>query len=116
MLKPIRLPFFARLSVLSLALATLGAVHGEAPAAAQPVPADSAPAKPSALIERISHEDALARVDELRVSGQTRSIEVTPKNGAPAYEIAPAAGGADLSDNSTAQGSAGKSRWRLFSF
>jgi hypothetical protein len=115
MSKPIRLPLFAHLPVLLLALASAGATHAQT-APAQPAPAESAPDKPSARIERITHEDALSRVDELRVGGQTRSIEVTPKNGAPAYEIAPAPGGANLSDNDTNQGSTGKSRWRIFNF
>ncbi|MEX1166308.1 MAG: hypothetical protein WEK74_05475 [Hydrogenophaga sp.] len=105
----------ARLSVLLFALAAASAAQAQTTAAA-PVPAESPAAKPSERIERITHEDALARVDELRVGGQTRSIAVTPKNGAPAYEIAPAPGGADLSDTSTGQGSTGKSRWRILNF
>ena len=64
--------------------------------------------------ERIRHEDALTRVDELRVGGQTRSITVQPKNGAPAYEVAPTTGGED--PNAARNGSSGKSRWRLLDF
>ncbi len=40
-------------------------------------------------IERIRIEDQGNRIDELRVGGQTQSITVQPKNGAPAYEIPP---------------------------
>lgn len=105
----------ARWSVLLFALAAASALQAQTTAAA-PAPAESPAAKPSERIERITHEDALSRVDELRVGGQTRSIAVTPKNGAPAYEIAPAPGGADLSDNTTGQGSTGKSRWRILNF
>ena len=65
-------------------------------------------------VERIQHEDALTRVNELRVAGQTRSISVQPKNGAPAYEVAPAAGGED--PRASRNGSTGKSRWRLLDF
>ena len=64
--------------------------------------------------ERIRHEDALTRVDELRVGGQTRSITVQPKNGAPAYEVTPLTGGHDPS--SARNDSIGKSRWRVLDF
>jgi hypothetical protein len=48
------------------------------------------------------------------VGGQTRRISVQPKNGAPAYEVAPVSGGEapDAARNS----STGKSRWRLLDF
>lgn len=64
--------------------------------------------------ERIRHEDALTRVDELRVGGQTRSITVQPKNGAPAYEVTPATGAQE--PGLTRNDSSGKSRWRLLDF
>jgi hypothetical protein len=80
------------------------------------LPPAEAPAARTAepRVERIQHEDALTRVDELRVAGQTRSITVQPKNGAPAYEVAPANGGEDPS--ATRNSSTGKSRWRLLDF
>lgn len=109
----------ARLSALSIALVVACAAQAQTPQTAEsaaPVPEESPAAKPSERIERITHEDDLARVDELRVGGQTRSIEVTPKNGAPSYEIAPAPGGANLSDNPATKGSTGKSRWRIMNF
>lgn len=40
-------------------------------------------------IERIQHEDASNRIDELRVGGQTQQIVVQPKADVPAYEIQP---------------------------
>lgn len=51
------------------------------PALAQVAPADTPPAAatPRDNIERITHEDKLTRIDELRVGGQTQSIEVQPK-------------------------------------
>ena len=113
---PIRTLPFARLATLLATLAATALVHAQTPAAAQPVPEESPAAARSERIERITHEDSLSRVDELRVGGQTRSIEVTPKNGAPSYEIAPAPGGADLSEGSSSNGSSGKSRWRIFNF
>jgi hypothetical protein len=42
--------------------------------------------------ERILIEDAGARIDELRVGGETLSIQVQPKTRMPAYQIAPASG------------------------
>ncbi len=115
MSKPNSLLPLARLSVLLLTLAAAGVTQAQTPTAT-PEPAESPAAKPSERIERITHEDGLSRVDELRVGGQTRRIEVTPKNGAPTYEIAPAPGGANLSDGATNQGSTGKSRWRILNF
>ena len=57
------------------------------PALAQVAPVDSPrePVSPRDRIERITHEDKLTRIDEVRVGGQTQSIEVSPKNGAPAF-------------------------------
>jgi hypothetical protein len=72
-------------------------------------------ASPRDRIERITHEDSLTRIDELRVGGQTQSIDVTPKNGAPAYQIQPEAGGS--TDNSGKRtGNAGRSSWRVMNF
>lgn len=109
----------ARPLALALALAFAPCAWAQTPSTAAPAeaaPAESAPAARSERIERITHEDELSRIDELRVGGQTRSIEVQPKNGAPSYEIAPAPGGADLTDSTTKSGSTGKSRWRIFNF
>lgn len=59
-------------------------------------------------IERLSHEDDRSRIQELRVGGQTESIDVQPKNGAPAYQVGP-------SQNSPTP-QEGRSFWRLFEF
>ena len=40
-------------------------------------------------IERIRVEDKDNRIDEVRVGGQTQSVTVQPKSGAPAYELQP---------------------------
>jgi hypothetical protein len=42
--------------------------------------------------EHIRVEDEGARIDELRVGGETRSITVAPKDGMPAYDVAPKTG------------------------
>ncbi len=59
--------------------------------AAPPIPAEATDPRQNQKIERIRHEDAGSRIDEVRVGGQTQSITVQPKmEGMPAYEIQPA--------------------------
>ena len=51
--------------------------------------------KGSAIEKRTEHirvEDAGARIDELRVGGETQSITVQPKGDMPAYQITPVSG------------------------
>ncbi len=114
---PIR-PLMLALSLLALAPTSL-ALAQQAPAS----PADAANAEAPAAnardrIERITHEDGLTRIDELRVGGQTQSIEVQPKNGAPAYQITTEQGlpptRGDVAGQRT--GNAGRSSWRILSF
>ena len=72
---------------------------------------------PGDRIERITTEDALTRVDEVRVDGQTQSIQVQPKNGAPAYQIQPDNGnGAGGESGGKRTGNAGRSSWRILNF
>jgi hypothetical protein len=40
-------------------------------------------------IEHIRTEDKDNRIDEVRVGGQTQSVTVQPKSGAPAYQLQP---------------------------
>lgn len=42
--------------------------------------------------ERIRVEDADARIDEVRVGGETQAITVQPKSSMPAYQVAPKTG------------------------
>lgn len=42
--------------------------------------------------ERLQLEDSGAKIDELRIGGETKTIDVTPKGGMPAYQIAPTTG------------------------
>lgn len=51
-----------------------------------------APGKVQPRVEHIHVEDAGARIDEVRVGGETQSITVQPKDGMPAYEVAPKTG------------------------
>jgi len=84
--------------VLTLCLATVGAVWAQP---ATPMPAASASgnkpaaeraAAPEQRSERIQVEDALTRIDELRIGGETKTIVVRPKGGMPAYQIQPVSG------------------------
>lgn len=111
-------PLMLALPLLAL-VATPFAMAQQAPAS----PADAATAQAPAAsahdrIERITHEDGLSRIDELRVGGQTQSIEVQPKNGAPAYQITTEQGlppsRGDVAGQRT--GNAGRSSWRILSF
>lgn len=90
------------------------------PAGAQPPAARLVAASPQPAgtrVERITHEDAFARIDELRVGGQTQSIDVQPGNGAPAYQIQPSQdpGGAGHGA-SRPTGNTGRSSWRILNF
>ncbi|WP_305237172.1 hypothetical protein [Rhodoferax sp.] len=51
-----------------------------------------APARAQARVEHLQVEDAGARIDEVRVGGETQSITVQPKVGMPAYQVAPKTG------------------------
>ena len=65
----------------------------QAPAAGQNPP--TAPASAGGIearTERLHHEDSGAKIDELRVGGETKTIDVTPKGGLPAYQIQPTTG------------------------
>ena len=76
---------------LALTGSGLGAQTPAPPAAApealqRPEPLDG---RRNQRIERIRHEDAGSRIDELRVGGQTQSITVQPKANVPEYGIDP---------------------------
>lgn len=62
--------------------------------------------------EQITHEDAGSRIDELRVGGQTRRIEVKTKSALPAYQVQPL----DANPQDPSERGAGKSSWRLVNF
>lgn len=70
--------------------------------------------------ERITHEDAGSRVDEVRVGGITRQIDVQTKSGLPAYQVQPTTNtqgtATSAGERSGSQGSAGRSSWRLLNF
>lgn len=94
-------------------LAVLGA-QAQNPA---PSPAPSAPepkARSEQQVERIRHEDEGARIDELRVGGETRAITVSPKGAAPAYEVPPE--GNNRNPASSERERSGAGGWKLLNF
>lgn len=102
--------FFLLMASLWLVLPASAQTAGLAPTAVDPLP-------PGPKVERLTHEDKLSRIDEVRVGGQTQSIEVHPKNGAPAYNIAPRRGTDSTGDGPNQRtGNAGKSSWRILNF
>ncbi|MBX3609989.1 MAG: hypothetical protein KF871_08820 [Hydrogenophaga sp.] len=106
------------LPALLLFAALINALIGTAQAQTPPPP-DAAPVQrtPGDRVERITNEDALTRIDEVRVDGQTQSIQVQPKNGAPAYQIQPLSpGNAPGDTNGRSSGNAGRSSWRVLNF
>jgi hypothetical protein len=107
------MPSCTRSLAPALALGFCLSAGAQAPAAAAP---ESAALPPGQRVQNITHEDQLTRIDELRVGGQTRRIEVQPKNGAPAYEIAPLRSELPGQGASERTGNSGKSSWRLLDF
>lgn len=104
-------PASPRLLVLLAGLSAVGALAQQplAPEAASPVPK-----APEQTIERIRHEDKGARIDELRVGGETKTITVRPKGNAPAYEVAPESNNRNPA-GSDGQGE-GKTRWNILKY
>jgi hypothetical protein len=80
-----------RLSLLTIPAMALGAAASLAQAPAPGADPGTAraplqgPANPR--LEFIRHEDTLNRIDEVRYGGETQRVVVTPKSGAPEYEI-----------------------------
>jgi hypothetical protein len=83
--------------ILPLLLAS-GLAWSQTPTAAptQAPASAAAPKSARAVVEpRVEHihvEDSAARIDELRVGGETQSISVQPKSGMPAYQVEPKTG------------------------
>lgn len=69
-------------------------------------------------IEHIHIEDKGARIDELRVGGETQSITVAPKGGMPAYEVLPSSSnqGPANGQRSSSATSGGTRVWKILGF
>jgi hypothetical protein len=104
-----------RALILSCAALACSALQAQTPPADTPQPLDG---RRNQKIERIRIEDSGARIDELRVGGQTQSITVQPKADVPEYEFQPS----DLArsrpaDNRDGLSSPSSQRvWNLFKF
>lgn len=72
---------------------------------------------PEPKVQRIVVEDDAVRIEELRVRGLTQRVVVKPKHAAE-YEIVPAAGGRDPSQNraNSQPGAGGQRVWNLLKF
>lgn len=81
---------------LSLSLCGLALAQSAAPAQATAAPPAAAASGAAGVVEkrteRIQIEDSGARIDELRVGGETKTITVQPKGRLPAYQVEPASG------------------------
>ena len=80
--------------LLTFVLSSSAAVWAQAPAPSERS-SSAAPATPNPVerrIERIQIEDGGARIDELRVGGETKTITVQPKGGMPGYDVQPVTG------------------------
>ena len=99
-----------------LALAAAFAASGTATTVLAQPPAPAAAREPVKTLEqkteRITHEDAGSRIEELRVGGQTRSIDVQTNTQVPGYRVQPI----DAGQQPDAPGNAGKSSWRVLKF
>lgn len=84
------LPFALALSVLASGLTWAQAPVTPASASATAKPSHPEPVEQR--LERIHVEDKASTIDEVRVGGQTQSIDVQPKNGMPAYQVSPTDG------------------------
>ncbi len=96
----------AALGATFAALLVSHAAWAQAPAAQEPV------TTLEQKTERITHEDAGSRIEELRVGGQTRSIEVHTNTNVPGYRVEPI----DPSRAQDGKTGTGKSSWRVLNF
>lgn len=119
-LRLLRLPLALCLSFFGLAALAQSA----APAPGLPAPAPALDAAPPAggaaepFVQRTVIEDRNARVDELRVRGELRTITVSPTlPGARAYQVLPPAPGRPFAEGPGSQrGAAGQRVWSVISF
>lgn len=107
-----RWPFLAALFAATLAAPVIATAQ-------QPArPASDPRGVPEARVQRIVVEDDNARIDELRVRGQTQRIVVKPKRTAMrSYEVITGDGSRDLSPgHGSTRGAAGQRVWNVLVF
>ncbi len=87
--------------------------------AASPDGSNAVQSKPEKKIERIRIEDDGTRIDELRYGGETQSIKVQPKFGAPEYQVVPrdaARQRLEVGRDNSGVGTSGQRVWNVFGF
>ena len=89
-----------------------GALPAQAESASAP---EAARARNEPVVKRTHIEDDNARIDELRIRGQTRRIQVQPKKAGVPYEVLPLDASRDQSQEG-ARGAGGQSVWHFLSF
>ena len=79
---------------LSFLLSGLGMAWAQSPSTPErsPTPALTGAGAVEKRTEFIQIEDASARIAEVRVGGETKSISVQPKGGMPGYDVQPTSG------------------------
>ncbi len=107
MSSPARPFLLVRLAAIGAAALVAHAAHAQsAPEGHTP-----RPAAPEPKVERIVHHDGLSHIEELRVGGRTRSIEVQTRSALPGYEVRPI----DPAQDDRRSG-AGQRQWRVLAF
>ncbi|MFN4004766.1 MAG: hypothetical protein ACK4MJ_08270 [Hylemonella sp.] len=104
----------ARIVWLCAAAGLLAGAAWAQPAAPLPDAPAAASRRPEPKVERIRHEDAGSRIDELRVGGENRQISVQPKGAAPSYEVPPQ--GHNRNPASSEQERSGSGGWKILGF
>jgi len=94
----------------------LAQAPAKAPTASQSKPAEPGTGKSEQQIEKIRHEDAGSRIDELRVGGETKSITVKPKGDMPAYELGNQTGNRNPAATDAESGKGGSPGWNFLKF
>ena len=110
------LVFFAALPLATLSMAQTPAQPAQV---ASPEVAIAAPSsRPDQKIQRIRTEDAGARIDEVRVGGETQSITVQPKTGnnIPAYEVKPSDTARGAAPSTSKNDTTGSRVWNVLKF
>lgn len=80
-------------ALITTTLLTAAGLCGAQTATPSPAaPASNEATRVETRTERIVVEDSSARIDELRIGGETRSITVLPRGGMPAYQVEPTRG------------------------
>jgi hypothetical protein len=107
---------FAFPLILFLCCLPPGLALAQAPAENPKKQADPAASQTEQKIERIRHEDAGARIDELRVGGEAKRITVKPKGDMPAYELGTEGGNRNPAASNPESSKGGSPGWKVREF